>query len=120
MQNQGGWFAQTEEATAEAEMTTITDDDKAALMQYFLNLEQNRAITAFAKNAFDSGYNKAIDDGRTEVLKTIQAQAYLAGYLQSEFDVESKVNVSLDGADATKQDLKTHVADTAKPGAVRG
>ncbi len=120
MQNQGGWFAQTEEATPEAEITTITDDDKAALMQYFLNLEQDRAITAFANKAFESGHNKAIDDGRTEVLKTIQAQAYLAGYLQSEFDVESKVNVSLDGEDATQQDLKKQVTDTAKPSAVRG
>ena len=72
-------------------------------MQYFLNLEQNRSITAFANTAFNSGYNKGLDDGRTEVLKTIQAQAYLAGYVQSQFDVGSKVKASIEGAGATQR-----------------
>ena len=103
MQLQNQYFAETEEATTEAEMREVTEEDKAALMQYFLNLEQNRSITAFANNAFNSGYNKGLDDGRTEVLKTIQAQAYLAGYANSKLDIESKVNTNLEGAVATKR-----------------
>ena len=81
-------------------------------MQYFLNLEQSRSITAFANTAFNSGFNKGLNDGRTEVLKTIQAQAYLAGYVQSQFDVESKVNASIEGAGATQRGVGAAVDAT--------
>ena len=48
-----------------------------------MNMVDRRTLEEFTNQSFLSGYNIGVSDARSDVLKSVQFQAYLAGYTQA-------------------------------------